>query len=65
MIKNNFSENFDSCITIRSILIKNKVAYFQAGAGIVADSDPSFEYEETKMKAGAMQKAIEIACCGE
>lgn len=53
-----FQNNFDSCITIRSILIDQKKAYFQAGAGIVADSDPDYEYEETLSKAKAMLKAL-------
>ncbi len=56
-----FSGNLDSCITIRTILVKNKTAYVQAGAGIVADSDPKKEYEETLNKARALLKAIEYA----
>ena len=56
-----FSGNLDSCITIRTILVKNKTAYVQAGAGIVTDSDPKKEYEETLSKARALLKAIEYA----
>lgn len=56
-----FSGNFDSCITIRTILIKENAAYIQAGAGIVADSVPEREYEETRNKAKALIKAIEMA----
>lgn len=56
-----FNGNLDSCITIRTILIKDDKAYVQAGAGIVADSDPLSEYRETINKAGAMIRAIEIA----
>ncbi len=56
-----FSGNLDSCITIRTILVKDKTAYVQAGAGIVADSDPGKEYEETLNKAKALFKAIEYA----
>ena len=56
-----FSGNIDSCITIRTIVIKNHKAYIQAGCGIVADSDPVKEYEETMNKAKAMMKAIEMA----
>ncbi len=52
---------FDSCITIRSVRVKEGQAYVQAGAGIVADSDPSKEYEETVNKAKGMFKAIERA----
>ena len=53
-----FSGNLDSCITIRTILVKNKIAYIQAGAGIVADSKPEQEFQETVNKAQAMFKAI-------
>ena len=53
-----FSGNLDTCITIRTILIKDKTAYIQAGAGIVADSKPAREYQETLNKAQAMLKAI-------
>jgi anthranilate synthase component 1 len=56
-----FSGNLDSCITIRTVVIKDNVAYIQAGAGIVADSDPDKEYEETRNKARAMIKAVELA----
>jgi len=56
-----FSGNMDMCITIRTILFKNKKAYIQAGAGIVADSDPENEYMETVSKAKGMFKAIEMA----
>jgi len=56
-----FSGNMDMCITIRTILFKDKKAYIQAGAGIVADSDPELEYKETLNKARGMFKAIEMA----
>lgn len=56
-----FNNNLDTCITIRTILIKGKTAYFQAGAGIVADSNPRKEYQETKNKAKAQLSAIELA----
>ena len=56
-----FSGNLDTCITIRTILIKKKNAYIQAGAGIVADSKPDREYREILNKAAALMKAIEIA----
>jgi anthranilate synthase component I len=56
-----FSGNMDTCINIRTIVIKGRQAYIQAGAGIVADSDPAREYEETCNKAKAMMKAIELA----
>ena len=56
-----FSGNLDTCITIRTIVIKGKKAYVQAGAGIVADSVPEKEYQETVNKAKAQLKAIELA----
>jgi len=54
-----FSGNVDTCITIRTILIKKNRAYIQAGAGIVADSRPKKEYQETLNKAMALIKAVE------
>jgi len=56
-----FSGNMDTCIIIRTIIIKKGIAYVQAGAGIVADSHPESEYEETLNKARALIKAIEVA----
>ncbi len=56
-----FSGNLDTCITIRTIVVKGKKAYVQAGAGIVADSVPEKEYQETVNKAKAQLKAIEMA----
>ncbi|MDD2483894.1 MAG: anthranilate synthase component I [Eubacteriales bacterium] len=56
-----FDKRIDTCIAIRTILFKNDKAYIQAGAGIVADSVPENEYEETKKKAEAMIEAIKKA----
>jgi anthranilate synthase component 1 len=56
-----FDGNVDSCITLRCAVLKNGKAYFQAGAGIVADSSPRSEYEETVNKAHAMAKALSMA----
>ena len=56
-----FSGNMDTCITIRTVLAYKQKAYVQAGAGIVADSDPEKEYWETVNKAKAAISAIEIA----
>ena len=56
-----FDGNLECCITIRTILFKNGLAYVQAGAGIVADSIPEKEYEETENKAGALIKALREA----
>jgi len=59
-----FSGNMDFAIAIRTVMIKNGRIYFQAGAGIVADSDPQKEYEETLNKAMAIRKALEMAAAG-
>lgn len=56
-----FAGNLDSCIAIRTMLMKGKKAYVQAGAGIVADSDPQREYEESINKAQALVRAAEKA----
>ena len=56
-----FEGNMDTAITIRTIVLKDGVAYVQAGAGIVADSIPESEYQETLNKAGALLKALEMA----
>ena len=56
-----FNGNMDTCITIRTIVMQGDVAYLQAGAGIVADSDPAREWEETLHKASALGTAIEMA----
>ncbi len=56
-----FSGNLDSCITIRTVLLEGRCAYVQAGAGIVADSDPAREYEETRNKARGMLKALALS----
>ena len=52
---------FDSCITIRSLQVKDKTAYIRAGAGIVHDSIPSSEFDETQHKANSCIKAIRMA----
>ncbi len=59
-----FSGNMDTCITIRTMIIRDDDLYLQAGAGIVADSDPEREYVETLNKAKGMLKAIEITKLG-
>jgi anthranilate synthase component 1 len=56
-----FSGNFDSCIAIRSMLLKGDQGYIQAGGGIVADSVPEEEYEESVNKAKAVVRAVERA----
>lgn len=56
-----FDGNIDSCITIRTIMVKNNTAYVQAGAGIVVDSVPELEWKETCNKASAMLKTVQLA----
>jgi anthranilate synthase component 1 len=56
-----FSGNLDTCIAIRTMVVKDGVAYVQAGGGIVADSDPDAEYQETVNKAMALFRAVEMA----
>jgi anthranilate synthase component 1 len=57
-----YSGDLDTCIHIRTVVLKEGMAYVQAGAGIVADSDPAYEYRETVAKAEAVFDAIDLAC---
>jgi anthranilate synthase component I len=59
-----FSGNMDTCIALRTLTVKGKTAYLQAGGGVVADSIPELEYEETLNKARALMRAIELARAG-
>jgi len=59
-----FGGNMDTAITIRTLVVKNGVAYVQAGGGIVYDSKPAMEFEETEHKASAVLRAIERAESG-
>lgn len=56
-----YSGNMDTCIAIRTMITTDKNIYIQAGAGIVADSDPEREYEETQNKARALVEALNVA----
>lgn len=56
-----FAGNLDTCIAIRTMLIKDGKAYVQAGGGVVFDSDPEYEYHETVNKARALFRAVEMA----
>jgi anthranilate synthase component 1 len=56
-----YNGNLDTCIVIRTIVMKGKKVFINAGAGIVADSDPESEYQETMNKARAMLKAVDLA----
>ena len=57
-----YTGDLDTCIYIRSALVKDGRVYIQAGGGIVADSEPGYEVKETEAKAGAVFDAIELAC---
>ncbi|MHB8767118.1 MAG: anthranilate synthase component I family protein, partial [Deferrisomatales bacterium] len=59
-----FDGNLDTCITIRTLVFHGGAVCLQAGAGIVADSDPAREYEETLHKSGALRRALEVAAAG-
>jgi anthranilate synthase component 1 len=59
-----FDGTMDTCITIRTLVVREGVAYVQAGAGIVADSEPEAEYQETVSKAQALLRAVELASSG-
>ncbi|MCK5915388.1 MAG: anthranilate synthase component I [Deltaproteobacteria bacterium] len=59
-----FSGDMDFAITIRTVTVNDGISYFQAGAGIVADSNPEMEYQETLNKASAMRRALELAAKG-
>lgn len=56
-----YSGNMDTCIAIRTMVATENQVYIQAGAGIVADSDPQKEFEETENKAGALVEALSVA----
>jgi anthranilate synthase component 1 len=56
-----FNGDMDTCILIRTMVVKDGTAYVQAGAGIVYDSDPDREYEETVNKAKALMRAVDFA----
>src|SRR4029453_1434780 len=59
-----YADNLDSCIAIRTMVLRDGVVTIQAGAGIFADSVPQREYEETVNKAQALFRAIELAEAG-
>ncbi|MDZ4688196.1 MAG: anthranilate synthase component I family protein, partial [Planctomycetaceae bacterium] len=56
-----YTGNMDTCIALRTIVLQGQTAYVQAGAGLVADSVPATEYEETLSKARGLLKALEVA----
>jgi anthranilate synthase component 1 len=57
-----YSGDLDTCIHIRTVVVKDGIAHVQAGAGVVADSDPAYEHRESVAKAEAVFKAMELAC---
>jgi anthranilate synthase component I len=57
-----YTGDLDTCIYIRSALVKDGRVHIQAGGGIVADSEPGYEVRETEAKAGAVMEAIRLAC---
>jgi anthranilate synthase component 1 len=59
-----FAGNLDFCIAIRTVIVSRGRAYVQAGAGIVMDSNPAAEYDETCDKATALLRALELAEAG-
>src|SRR5690349_7718399 len=59
-----FAGNLDFCIAIRTVIMSNGKAFVQAGAGIVMDSNPAAEFEETRDKAKALVRALELAQAG-
>jgi len=60
-----YSGNMDMAITIRTMLVKDGMIHLQAGGGIVADSDPEYEYQECQSKARALIRAIDMAREGD
>jgi anthranilate synthase component 1 len=56
-----YDGNHDSCIMLRTALLKDGQIHIQAGGGVVADSDPAAEYQETVNKASALLKAVALA----
>jgi len=56
-----FTGEMNTCIAIRTMVMKDGTVYFQSGAGIVYDSDPIMEYDETVNKAKAINSAIDLA----
>ena len=56
-----YTGELDTCICIRTVVLKDGVAHMQAGGGTVADAEPDYEYEESRNKARAVARAIELA----
>jgi anthranilate synthase component 1 len=56
-----YAGELDTCICIRTVVIKDGTAHIQAGGGTVADAEPDYEYEESRAKAAGVVKAIQLA----
>ena len=56
-----YDGDLDTCICIRTVVVKDGVAHIQAGGGTVADAEPDYEYEESRAKARGVVRAIELA----
>jgi anthranilate synthase component 1 len=57
-----YGGDLDTCIHIRTVVVKDGIAHVQAGGGTVADAKPAYEYEESVAKTAAAMRAIELAC---
>ena len=60
-----YQGQLDTCICIRTVVVRGGVAHVQAGGGTVADAKPDYEYEESRAKARGVVRAIELACAQE
>jgi anthranilate synthase component 1 len=60
-----YQGQLDTCICIRTVVVRDGVAHVQAGGGTVADAKPDYEYEESRAKARGVVRAIELACAQE
>jgi anthranilate synthase component 1 len=60
-----YTGELDTCICIRTVVVKDGIAYVQAGGGTVADAKPDYEYEESRAKARGVVRAIELAATQE
>jgi anthranilate synthase component 1 len=60
-----YAGELDTCIHIRTVVVKDGVAHIQAGGGTVADAKPDYEFRESEAKSRAVKQAIELACAQE
>jgi anthranilate synthase component 1 len=57
-----YTGRLDTCICIRTVVVKDRVAHVQAGGGTVADARPDYEFEESRAKSRAVLEAVRVAC---